>query len=839
MLCCAEPLRRRRHASAAVLAASLAALVLVALAARHGSRAQPTKPLRRLQEDETDAAEYKDVVIVGGGVAGAYTGWRLSSAHYKEDDMSEAASIDLYERTGFDGGRFVSEAIGCTELDKEGWTDDPQQAKRPRTDDPQQAKRPRTELGGMRIRSTDALMLGIVDQLDIEVGPFFMNKNPWRSPIRPDASTGKWDNGNASYKQGTDEPGNPMWCRNVLANRSQYSKWTETNCDSTKNPNCQIPQANVITADCSSRTLPAGVYINQCMPPATEASDLLAASAPSPGPETTWNGILPYVISATKKSEMSKMMKNCAFTESGPACPPEIFASKIKSYCQPCDSSCRINADLTSDADHTNKNGESRFPAIAKWQQSRWGESLNRWTSDTPVDSDHENNELESCMSGYYLDYDWNLAQPENLSPTYFVRPLKGMQELVRRLIDEFKAPGGWRNDRANVHHHRELVSVEYEPKRSSHPYKLTFGETVTSPCSGITSLTGKIFVVRAKRAILALPKAPLERIQYSISPELNLRSTIERLTDSIGGLSLMKTFMAFPERWWEQALPEDVVGGEASSQVDDRYTGSDARWNADFPAGYTVGRFTSSNALGQLFAWYPGTQQTASQTPPECEGKGGVLQIYTTSDPERTFGADPEEQQLESCTASTASQCANCVDPSKFIGDITGERREDETYVPASRTFWERMRVLFEQQFISNMTTVRIPTPTEIKHRVWHADNPVTKTFATHFWRAGIRWWERYSEVLEPVEGLHIVGEAFSLNSGWGEGSLETSEYMLQEKLKLKRPDWLLEEEYCDAMPYYPRRVCGTWLNVCPQCDGTCKQCSTETDPFKWECAA
>ena len=482
MLCCAEPLRRRRHASAAVLAASLAALVLVALAARHGSRAQPTKPLRRLQEDETDAAEYKDVVIVGGGVAGAYTGWRLSSAHYKEDDMSEAASIDLYERTGFDGGRFVSEAIGCTELDKEGWTDDPQQA-----------KRPRTELGGMRIRSTDALMLGIVDQLDIEVGPFFMNKNPWRSPIRPDASTGKWDNGNASYKQGTDEPGNPMWCRNVLANRSQYSKWTETNCDSTKNPNCQIPQANVITADCSSRTLPAGVYINQCMPPATEASDLLAASAPSPGPETTWNGILPYVISATKKSEMSKMMKNCAFTESGPACPPEIFASKIKSYCQPCDSSCRINADLTSDADHTNKNGESRFPAIAKWQQSRWGESLNRWTSDTPVDSAHENNELESCMTGYYLEHeDWNLAQPENLSPTYFVRPLKGMQELVRRLIDEFKAPGGWRNDRANVHHHRELVSVEYEPtagaKRSSHPYKLTFGETVTSPCSGITS---------------------------------------------------------------------------------------------------------------------------------------------------------------------------------------------------------------------------------------------------------------------------------------------------------------------------------------------------------------
>ena len=84
-------------------------------------------------------------------------------------------------------------------------------------------------------------------------------------------------------------------------------------------------------------------------------------------------------------------------------------------------------------------------------------------------------------MTGYYLEHDdWNLAQPEDLSPTYFVRPLKGMQELVRRLIDEFKAPGGWRNDRANVHHHRELVSVEYEPtagaKRSSHPYKLTFG---------------------------------------------------------------------------------------------------------------------------------------------------------------------------------------------------------------------------------------------------------------------------------------------------------------------------------------------------------------------------
>ena len=51
---------------------------------------------------------------------------------------------------------------------------------------------------------------------------------------------------------------------------------------------------------------------------------------------------------------------------------------------------------------------------------------------------------------------------------------------------------------------------------------------------------------------------------------------------------------------------------------------------------------------------------------------------------------------------------------------------------------------------------------------------------------------------------GLHLIGEAFSFNWFWGEGAMETAEYMLQEVMGLKRPSWLSREEYCWAMPYW-----------------------------------
>ena len=52
------------------------------------------------------------------------------------------------------------------------------------------------------------------------------------------------------------------------------------------------------------------------------------------------------------------------------------------------------------------------------------------------------------------------------------------------------------------------------------------------------------------------------------------------------------------------------------------------------------------------------------------------------------------------------------------------------------------------------------------------------------HHWLPGHKFWEVYPDVLEPAPKLHIIGEAFSLNSGLAEGAVETAEYMLHEKM-------------------------------------------------------
>lgn len=123
-----------------------------------------------------------DVAVVGGGISGAYTSWRLLN-----DNPS--LKVSLFERTDRIGGRLYSPSIGCE-------TDDASE----------EGHLPRCELGGMRVRfPTDNILLGIAEELGLEMGDFYLNSES-AEPV--------------------DDPTNPTWLRGETFARADVDAMT-------------------------------------------------------------------------------------------------------------------------------------------------------------------------------------------------------------------------------------------------------------------------------------------------------------------------------------------------------------------------------------------------------------------------------------------------------------------------------------------------------------------------------------------------------------------------------------------------------------------------------------
>lgn len=365
----------------------------------------------------------------------------------------------------------------------------------------------------------------------------------------------------------------------------------------------------------------------------------------------------------------------------------------------------------------------------------------------------------------------------------WYKRPLLGMQELPlalhRNYLDTY---------RGRTLMNQELRRVE-RTADPHYPYLLTLEETKTSPCTGITKGTGKLTTMRAGRVILALPKAALLSVDFVDSlpsKGQDLHSQVASLTDATTGTPLMKLLAAFRERWWQR-----VGAGGAHD--------------------FNVGDFISSTPVNSLYAWYPGTQArdadgSLADVPAQCKRTSGddmgVLHMYVTDAVERSWAGFAAEGEQADCNVTDATRCSDCF--SNATGFFVTDTNPATNHV--AQGLVDEWRAQLAVTF--GVALSDIPEPTELKYTIWSGDNPQTRSDAIHRWNAGVRWWKLYDQALE-VGGqgsrLHIVGETFSLHYGWGEGALETAEYMLHEHLGLPLPGWLSMHEYCMAMPFYP----------------------------------
>ena len=97
-----------------------------------------------------------DTAIVGGGCAGAYSAWRLAESLGPKEDPR---AIQLFEMSDRIGGRLMSVNFpGMPHV--------------------------KTELGGMRVMSRQKIVLGVIDQMGIDMVPFPMGASSNLAYIR-------------------------------------------------------------------------------------------------------------------------------------------------------------------------------------------------------------------------------------------------------------------------------------------------------------------------------------------------------------------------------------------------------------------------------------------------------------------------------------------------------------------------------------------------------------------------------------------------------------------------------------------------------------------------------
>jgi monoamine oxidase len=90
-----------------------------------------------------------DVAIVGGGISGVYTGWRLLTADLASSSLKESGQLNvhLYELSDRIGGRLISL-------------------------DPPEMSGIKAEFGGMRYLTNQPLVSGLIEALGLETRPF-------------------------------------------------------------------------------------------------------------------------------------------------------------------------------------------------------------------------------------------------------------------------------------------------------------------------------------------------------------------------------------------------------------------------------------------------------------------------------------------------------------------------------------------------------------------------------------------------------------------------------------------------------------------------------------------
>ncbi len=314
----------------------------------------------------------------------------------------------------------------------------------------------------------------------------------------------------------------------------------------------------------------------------------------------------------------------------------------------------------------------------------------------------------------------WNAADTvvlnADFAPTVeFSRVAEGYEDVPRQLAERFVDQGG---ELQLGHAVRSVDSV-----------RLADGSTgVALEVENVR--TGRRRVVRARSAILAMPRRSLELLEES-GPVLG-NPGFRTLLTTVTPIPLFKAFVAYHEPWWE-AL------------------------------GITSGRSVTDLPLRQVYYW--------ASTPK----KSSVL--MATYDDTLNVG-------FWQGLAGDVRQYGLELDhlPKGARERIRATRVDDRWMAHKAPTALveEIHRELVEMHGVPDA-----PRPYAAVYHDW-IDDPFGG--GVNFWNVGVKSWRVIPKMANPVPPLpvYVCGEAYSDSQGWVEGALRTAEIVLTKHLGL-----------------------------------------------------
>lgn len=276
---------------------------------------------------------------------------------------------------------------------------------------------------------------------------------------------------------------------------------------------------------------------------------------------------------------------------------------------------------------------------------------------------------------------------------------------------------------------------------------------------------------VNAAALVLAMPLRSLELLDQT-GPVMDPKRAPElrTLMNSVSPIDLFKMVLVYDKPWWEKQ------------------------------AYVTKGRSLTDLPLRQLYYWGVEMHQKT--------GKKGKAVLMAYNDQESTtfwsgfrtgpLGPDDNKDKNPEEHPRHVMPFKNAV---KFQRKIKGPGKEalatKDPWHKLKRKNWDhhpapkRMVEAMHKQIMEMHGVTDAPEPIDAAFKNW-GDDPYGA--AVHFWNSGYKSWEVMPAITKPVKDFpcFICGEAWSENQTWAEGSLQTSEIVLQKHFGLSEPDWI-----------------------------------------------
>jgi hypothetical protein len=316
--------------------------------------------------------------------------------------------------------------------------------------------------------------------------------------------------------------------------------------------------------------------------------------------------------------------------------------------------------------------------------------------------------------------------------------PIEGFSSLVSRLSQRIRTNGGTIKIRS------ELVGISRSNRPGGYQWELTFGK----------GKRARAYL--AKRIVLAVPRAALERLNIQVTGWPEVR---EDLLPTVKPHNLLKIHLVYERAWWAKtALP----GGDSGIVITDQ-------------------------PLRQIY--YYGPQWIANHAPKRLKHQTPAWPFIMAS------YCDSYYTEFWSTFFERSWRFA--------WGDVYfNETRKVRTLDDARRdtlrkirdedgVHWRMVNKIHRQLAdLHQLSVESLPMPILGLFMNWEWE-PYSGGW--HTWEvSGFPPWQAAELMLEPVRGMYVCGEAYSNQQGWIEGALNTAEEVLCKKFQLSPPSWL-----------------------------------------------